>query len=318
VYVGTAEGVFAVDLENGDVLATNRNASVLCCDAMALGPGPGQLTVGSSSGEVLILDSTTLNVLQQVGVVSTGEVGKNSPTAVVIVPGTEPLIAAATAKEVAAWRITGMGPEEAYRVASDGELDLSVGLALTSDASRLIVGFNLGWLTLDVQTGETLATLSTYCCGWPIRRDPLDRENSRFLIGTPNTHLVTSDLSSTAALPGKMVAGAAFSPDGTFAVTASAEGLALYDIATETQFGSTITHPFGPVGNLAFVPGTMRFITFHSSSSGELLVMWDPDPSNLVDKACQLAARNLSQAEWAQYLGDRPYHATCPQYPVGE
>jgi hypothetical protein len=37
-----------------------------------------------------------------------------------------------------------------------------------------------------------------------------------------------------------------------------------------------------------------------------------------LDLACQLAGRNLSQAEWKEYLGDIPYQKTCPQYPAGE
>jgi len=33
--------------------------------------------------------------------------------------------------------------------------------------------------------------------------------------------------------------------------------------------------------------------------------------------ACAVAGRNLTKAEWSQYLpGGEPYRATCPQYPL--
>ena len=34
--------------------------------------------------------------------------------------------------------------------------------------------------------------------------------------------------------------------------------------------------------------------------------------------ACDIAGRNLTRAEWAQYLPGEPYHATCKQWPAGE
>jgi WD40 repeat protein len=42
---------------------------------------------------------------------------------------------------------------------------------------------------------------------------------------------------------------------------------------------------------------------------------FDVDPVSWIVRACQLAGRNLSRAEWAQYLGDLPYRATCDQWP---
>jgi hypothetical protein len=33
--------------------------------------------------------------------------------------------------------------------------------------------------------------------------------------------------------------------------------------------------------------------------------------------ACHLAGRNLTRAEWNQYLPGQPYQTTCPQWPAG-
>jgi DNA-binding beta-propeller fold protein YncE len=38
---------------------------------------------------------------------------------------------------------------------------------------------------------------------------------------------------------------------------------------------------------------------------------WNVDPSSWSALACSVAGRNLSEAEWAALLGDRPYHETC-------
>ena len=41
-------------------------------------------------------------------------------------------------------------------------------------------------------------------------------------------------------------------------------------------------------------------------------------PRSWMTRACRIAGRNLSQAEWRQYMGDRPYRKTCPDLPAGE
>ena len=47
------------------------------------------------------------------------------------------------------------------------------------------------------------------------------------------------------------------------------------------------------------------------------IVVWDLDPDHWVDAACDVAGRNLTHAEWDQYIGDlAPYRATCPQFTI--
>ena len=42
---------------------------------------------------------------------------------------------------------------------------------------------------------------------------------------------------------------------------------------------------------------------------------WSLDPAQWVAGACAVAGRNLTRAEWDQYLGDlAPYHETCPEF----
>jgi hypothetical protein len=43
--------------------------------------------------------------------------------------------------------------------------------------------------------------------------------------------------------------------------------------------------------------------------------LWDIAPQSWVNRACQIANRNLSQEEWRKYFGDKPHQKTCPELP---
>jgi hypothetical protein len=89
--------------------------------------------------------------------------------------------------------------------------------------------------------------------------------------------------------------------------------LALYDVESRAQLGTQID-----VGDLDVPAPGLAF----RSDGLELavdtergIVVWDLDPTHWVDAACDVAGRNLTQAEWDQYIGDlAPYRATCPQF----
>jgi len=47
--------------------------------------------------------------------------------------------------------------------------------------------------------------------------------------------------------------------------------------------------------------------------------LWDVNPDSWVKRLCSLANRNLSLAEWQQYVGlDTTYHRTCPGFLDGQ
>ena len=41
------------------------------------------------------------------------------------------------------------------------------------------------------------------------------------------------------------------------------------------------------------------------------LISWELSPDSWVERACQLAGRDLTAAKWEQYLPERPYRGTC-------
>jgi hypothetical protein len=44
----------------------------------------------------------------------------------------------------------------------------------------------------------------------------------------------------------------------------------------------------------------------------------DQSPADWAEDGCSLVNRNLSQAEWNQFAGERPYQRTCPALPSGQ
>ena len=93
----------------------------------------------------------------------------------------------------------------------------------------------------------------------------------------------------------------------------------LYDAATLTPLGvpmPTVDVDQGPVG---VDPAGTRFAErvsgdFHQPKSWDPY-LWNTDPASWVRIACSIAGRNLTEAEWRQYLPDRPYSRTCAQLP---
>jgi hypothetical protein len=81
--------------------------------------------------------------------------------------------------------------------------------------------------------------------------------------------------------------------------------------------------PFGAHGWLVAEaevdPAGRRLVTL---SWGDRMIVWDvadpappprpeSSPAALLRAACAVAYRDLSRAEWRQYLPDRPWQATC-------
>jgi hypothetical protein len=88
--------------------------------------------------------------------------------------------------------------------------------------------------------------------------------------------------------------------------------VALFDAATLRPIGGPI-----PTGAGSFVPAfppdrNLVAEGYFGPSS------WDLDPDVWQRKACRAAGRNLTGAEWREYLGDEAYRATCPDWPSAD
>jgi WD40 repeat protein len=122
----------------------------------------------------------------------------------------------------------------------------------------------------------------------------------------------------------------AFSPDGETLAAADADaGVCLYDVESRRSIGLCPQGQFGEGGfyDVEFVGDGSSLLT---AGAGNPIVAWDSILWNLDDDdetertlnsaVCQLAGRNLTQAEWDQAFADTDFaddrHETCSQYPL--
>ena len=81
------------------------------------------------------------------------------------------------------------------------------------------------------------------------------------------------------------------------------------DVPSRTQLGDAI--PIGPAFGGALRPDGLKAAV--GTQHG--IAVWDLDPTHWIDGSCAIAGRNLTRAEWEQYIGDlASYRATCPQF----
>lgn len=170
------------------------------------------------------------------------------------------------------WRVIDVTSGE---IRSEGELDLRVFASVASpDGSTFAVaGDTSEIVTIDLSTGEEL------------RRSPG--------LGSPVRWLDYSD-------DGERLASAA--EDG---------GVSLWDAATLDLLGTVYPpHRGKPVPAGAKFIGDTHDVAI-ASYDGKVY-RWETGFDRAIDFACQMAGRDLTDREWAQFLPAQPYREVCP------
>lgn len=91
--------------------------------------------------------------------------------------------------------------------------------------------------------------------------------------------------------------------------------LYFWDIPSHRLIAPAFSGITGAVTSLQFSPD--QHVMVSGSDTGQVL-SWDFNPASWIDKACQLAGRNLSRVEWAQYFPGEDYRKTCEAFPEGQ
>jgi WD40 repeat protein len=113
--------------------------------------------------------------------------------------------------------------------------------------------------------------------------------------------------------------GLAFSPDGIYLAAAGTDAVSLLDAASGDTISSLSVS--GEILSLTFTPDSNVLVI--GTDYGTVL-LWDlsllkpeTDTESMRVVACSQVQENLSESEWAQYVGvDVPYNATCPNMPT--
>jgi len=98
-----------------------------------------------------------------------------------------------------------------------------------------------------------------------------------------------------------------FDPSHDRLMTSTDGGTRLWDLPTEKPIGAPLPGSFG--GRGTFFPNGHRLIAVTGSGTG---IIWNVDPASWSRWACRIARRNLSLAEWHNFLPTVAYRKVCP------
>ncbi|MFN8413443.1 MAG: PQQ-binding-like beta-propeller repeat protein [Anaerolineales bacterium] len=103
-----------------------------------------------------------------------------------------------------------------------------------------------------------------------------------------------------------------YSLDGNFVVTGSMDGTArIWKIETGKEIARMSQD--GAVNSVAFSPDGKYVVSGDDNTAR----VWTWQSNDLITNACRTMTRNLTRAEWSQYIGDAlPYQAVCPNLPI--
>jgi WD40 repeat protein len=110
-----------------------------------------------------------------------------------------------------------------------------------------------------------------------------------------------------------LVLATALDPEAKHIATSTENNeIVLWDVAGGVPLVRPLQGHTAYISSIAFSPDGK---TLASASESEI-ILWDLDPKDWIEKACQAAGRNFTQLEWKLYLPSEPYAATCPQWPA--
>lgn len=191
---------------------------------------------------------------------------------------------------------------------------------ISPDRSRLVATTPGGWAAVwDTRSWDRVATLSEG--GGQISGAAYTPTGEHLVTTASDGTLVVRDAATFRRIGDSIATGTGAAAgadvlhvgaDGRL-VALTGFGIAqLWDLEAGVQIGGDF--PADP-GTAAAVDDNVRHLL---SIVGEHALIWDIDLASWADTACRAAGRNLTEEEWAQYLPNDPYRATCTQWPAAE
>ena len=170
------------------------------------------------------------------------------------------------------------------------------------------------WRVIDVGTGKVLSEGDVELLAYTAVASP---DGSTVAVAGNTGEIVTVDVATgnqRSTSPGAEVLWVYYSDDGELLVSAAADGgVSLWDATTLDLLGTVYPPHHGEA-----VPAGAQFIgDSHDvaiASYDGRVYRWDTDLDRALEYACQMAGRDLTEAEWAQFLPTQPYQSVCPDH----
>jgi WD40 repeat protein len=210
------------------------------------------------------------------------------------------------------WEVETGRPLLALRHPGNHFNDTDTAAAWSPDGTMVATAYGAGLVALwRIPDGKQLATFKV---------DPLWVSSVAF---SPDGSLIAAGGSvdkqvtlwdvATHKLVGRLphptiLASLAFDPGGKTLATATIHGTArLWDVASRHQIGLALPGPSASA-NVGFDPNGNQLVTLYQDGTG---VVWDVDPDHWKQRACSVAGRSLTRAEWEELLPRRGYQPAC-------
>jgi WD40 repeat protein len=179
---------------------------------------------------------------------------------------------------------------------------------------------------IDVATGELVHTLSVGDLtpgGFALGPAVFSPDGRWFAAGSPFGRVMVWDTrswqmhSTWDAASGFGPFSLVFTPDSEFLISGAAGRASMWSVEQGASEGVNLdVDPLQPEAAVAVGSrdGGGTLVTF---TDGTGVREWTVEPQRLLEHACGVVGRNLSQEEWSEVLPDRPYERTCPDFPDG-
>lgn len=198
-----------------------------------------------------------------------------------------------------------------------------VSLAFSPDSRYLISAGGRSYIVWDLETGEgkTYPVSGSEVTAVAFGPDNATVAAFAYNLNSASAVLIIRDITQPTTRPISSPVYArdlAFSPDGQTLAAAGADGrIYLWNVSTGQPVGEPLYGYYSEAIKVTFTADSTALLS--AGNFGQKIIAWELDSEALRERACRVANRNLTRAEWRQYFSDESYDVTCagnPRAPV--